>query len=595
MKKSIYTSLAVLSLFTLTACVEMKRAVYPKVPVTPQNQVQRVETDSKPLDTYELYEENPSFGGGIEEAKEVVQPSLTLEYVDERLAAYGKKLDRWKELDEMTIGLELSQNETQRMVRCFRGIQQVLNGYTSLRTALLSEDGLAAVTPGMPYKVQKEDVAFLDGECGILLADMLDGQSTLGPGSELKGLGTIESLIAEYSKHREYENVLQKWSEVPADQRSRLSLETKVLYGQALIYLHQEDQAIKLYEEIIQSMRSSVGTDLLSLYKKVADLHTASGDYQAATKQYKVIEDEYRAMAKLSDWAALQLSILARSGSNAAELTAYSRLLRDYLGFLPGRDGYKVVWQAENFLKDYPYSPVASNADTIKKDVMLVADTWYKGLWVTVDELSGDNKFEDAVAFLQTIPLELIGPEKEAAVNARIDELLLADAVSRETEKMEKIQELQKQWNEAMLLVRADKFDEAIQGFTELLGTEYDDKATAKIAEISLKAAQEDRRRAADAFIRYTKTTDVESQKLLLIESRKILRQILIDYPDVEIADKVRRNIGRVEQEMNKIDPQLLPMVRVREMNGETETQRPDFDAFDQPAEMGNQLPVEQM
>ncbi len=34
---------------------------------------------------------------------------------------------------------------------------------------------------------------------------------------------------------------------------------------------------------------------------------------------------------------------------------------------MPERDGYKIVWQAEKFLASYPYSPVVSNVDFIKR------------------------------------------------------------------------------------------------------------------------------------------------------------------------------------------------------------------------------------
>ena len=605
MKKSVYTAVAALALFSLTSCADIKRIV--SSPSSSVEETQPIHETTiaqapQPTDTYDLYKDTSSYGQGIEEVNTMVMPGFSQEYVDERIMAYGKKLERWKELDEQTIGQEVSQKDTQLMVRCFRGIQQVLNGYTTLRAALLSDTGFAGVDPQSINEVQQADISFLDGECGILLAEFYGGDGELGPGSELQGLAGIETLIAEYSDRRDYENVIQKWSEVPADQRSRLSLETQILYGKALTYLHQEDQAIKLYESIIDSMRFSEGTDLLSLHKRVADLHTASGDYIAAEKQYKLIDKEYKELAMLNDWAALQLSILARSGSNGAELTAYSSLLRDYLGFLPGQDGYKVVWEAEKFLEDYPYSPVSSNVDAIKKDAMQVADEWFESLWATVDELSGENRFEDAVAFLQIIPLDLIGPEKATTVHGKIEALLLADAVDRETQKMSEIQDLQKQWNNGMLLVRADEHDKALDVFNGLLGTEYDDKATAKIREVSLKAAQSKRRKAADAFIRYTKTADVESQKLLLIESRKILRDILINYPDVEIEDKVRRNIDRVEQEMNKIDPQLLPLVRVQEMGGGMKKDETSADVFEQsfenqmePSGMTTPLPIEQI
>ncbi len=44
------------------------------------------------------------------------------------------------------------------------------------------------------------------------------------------------------------------------------------------------------------------------------------------------------------------------------------------------------------------------------------------------------------------------------------------------------------------------------------------------------------------------------------MESRKLLKNILVKYPEVEIAPKVVGNIERVEQEMNAIDPNLVFM-----------------------------------
>ena len=52
------------------------------------------------------------------------------------------------------------------------------------------------------------------------------------------------------------------------------------------------------------------------------------------------------------------------------------------------------------------------------------------------------------------------------------------------------------------------------------MDTEYSTKAETKIKELSLEAAKADRRKAADLFIRFTKTTDPESKKKLLVESR---------------------------------------------------------------------------
>ena len=97
------------------------------------------------------------------------------------------------------------------------------------------------------------------------------------------------------------------------------------------------------------------------------------------------------------------------------------------------------------------------------------------------------------------------------------------------------------------------RFDDAVKIFKGLQDTEYATKAAEKIKEISTLAAKAERRKAAELFIRYTKTTDPEGKKKLLVESRKILADILVKYPNIDFTDKVLDNLKRVETEMNTI------------------------------------------
>ena len=138
------------------------------------------------------------------------------------------------------------------------------------------------------------------------------------------------------------------------------------------------------------------------------------------------------------------------------------------------------------------------------------------------------------------------------------EEILLVTAVQKETERLEEFQGQQRRWNEAMLLARDRQYDEAIVAFKNLGNTDFAEKAAIKVEELMLEAAQSERKRAAQLYIRYTKTTDFETQKQLLVESRKVLKDILEKYPEVEIRSKVLDNLSRVEQEMNTLDPRLL-------------------------------------
>ncbi len=486
----------------------------------------------------------------------------SLEYVTSRIDAYRHKLDRWKEIDQQSLLTNLNQETTEQMIGCFRQLQKVLKGYTAIHDWQLRagySNGSASKPDRSMQELHKMDIAFLESSCGRMLAEDDNASSGILKKEQQTGLAHLESLLTRYAENKEYEEVIQTWLQIPEEQLDRVSLPAKICYADALMFLHQEEGAAKIYFEIVTQMSSKEqSTDLISLRKKLADLYTASGNYEAAKEQYYKIADDYQAVGAINDWSTLQLSILSRSLDGSPELHAYSELLRNYLGFIPEKDGYKVVWQATQFLKDYPYSAVSSNVDIIKAVSQAKADTWFDTSMQAAEGLGQEKKYQEAVDLLTGIPDDIIDDSRRSEKKTQTDQFVLAEAVERETQKLEDLQELQRKWNSAMLLVKGKRFDEAIDLFTEMFDTEYGPRAEQKITEVSLLAARSERKRAADMFFRYREAGDIESQKKLLIQSRRILKDILVKYPEVEIIAKVNRNIATVEQEMNRLDPHLI-------------------------------------
>jgi tetratricopeptide (TPR) repeat protein len=501
--------------------------------------------------------------GIVEESIEVTLPSTL--YINDRIFEYGRKLDRWKELDKKSVTMKLKDEDAAQMVSCFRRLQNVLNGYSELRSKILQAqkvDVATRISNEEIFELQKNDIAFLEDACGRLLADSEDKSVGWNQREEGADLTQLETLIDRYAANREYEEIIQVWLKIPESQLGRVNLRAKILYGNALMYLHQEEKAAEIYRQVVNQMSDSdeQATDLVSLRKVLADLYTASGNYRSAATEYKKISEDYLELGRLEEWSKLQLSILDRSKDGSPELKEFSEVLRNFLGFIPERDGYKIVWQAEKFQTSYPYSPVVTNVDFIRDSVSEAADKWFNGFLAQIDKLGTEKKFARALKLLETMPTDIIGAEKQLIIKAKNEELQLAEAVENETGKMARMQDLQNQWNNGMLLAEGGRYEEAIVVFTNLLDTEYSTKAETKIKELSSEAAKADRRKAADLFIRFTKTTDLESKKKLLVESRKLLKNILVKYPEVEIAPKVLGNIERVEQEMNAIDPNLVSM-----------------------------------
>jgi tetratricopeptide (TPR) repeat protein len=510
-----------------------------------------------------------------------------MQYVKDRIFEYGRKLDRWKVLDDKAIVMDLDEAASEEMVRCFRDLQKVLGGYNKIHEALLQQDFMnSGIGIGREevMVLEQRDISFLESSCGQLLK----GDDDKGAGWEERGeeadLPQIETLIERYAGSNEFEEVIQTWKQIPSHQLDRVHLNTRISYGNALMSLHQEEKASMVYQQIVDLMSASDDqrTDILSLRKILADLYAASGSYDRAEKQYNEISKDYSDLAKIEDWATLQLSILERSEPGSPELKEYSSLLQNYLGYNPQRDGYKLVWQSDKFLTAYPYSPVSSNVDIIKNSTKARADKWLQSFIDEVDAMATDERFQDALLKLETLQEDVLSGEKVIEIRKKSDDLILAEAVSRETKKIEKIQSQQRQWNDALLFAEKGAYDESIELLTTMLDTDYAVKAANKISEVSLLAARAERRKAADLFIRFTKTSNIDSKKKLLIETRRRLVDILIKYPDIGITEKVMGNIKRVEKEMNAIDPMLISQSELVGDN-EAESVRGVQDAFGTP------------
>lgn len=513
-------------------------------------------------------------------------PSMS--YINDRIYEYGRKLDRWKALDEQAVNMPVDQEKADEMVQCFRDLQRVLSGYGQLREELLQQDSMNkadGVSGERFLELQQRDIQFLESSCGRIVGSPEEKGTGWHEREATADLSQLETLIDRYAENSEYEEVVQVWMQIPDSQKERVDLKSRISYGNALMFLHQEEKAAQVYQGIVDEMSASKkqSTDLISLRKVLADIYTAAGNYQEAEKQYGKISDDYTNLGSIEEWSKLQLYILNQSEKGGPELTEYSTLLRNYLGFIPKQDGYKIVWQADDFLKNYPYTAVSSNVDMIKSDALHRSDEWFNKFLAGVDQLAAENKYEDALEILETIPADILGEEKVQVLKKKTDDIVLEEAVNRETEKLAKMQDLQRKWNSGVLMLENGNYEDAIGVFIGLLDTEYAAKASEKIEEVSLLAAKAERRKAANIFSRFIKTNDVESKKALLIECRKVLRDIMIKYPDVEIADKVVVNIKRVEHEMNLLDPALLPSIEQAE--AQNKEVKAEFDPMSGPGE----------
>jgi len=486
--------------------------------------------------------------------QEEALPSMT--YVNERLAEYGKKLDRWRELDRQSAATAVSPEESAELVSCFQQLQKIINNYSTLR-ATMSDSANPATAKTAPVAttrdLYKTDIDFLESRCGLMLTEKPSAPKIAD--SQLQA--TEDTLLRNYAAGN-YETATQLWRALPADQGVRMRLSAQNAAAQSMLSQEDEKGAAAIYRKLLQRLTDEASPDPLTMRRNLADISLAVGDTTEALRQYRLIDTDYRKLAATADWAKRQAEMVTSGPRNQQEFQDYTDIMRRWLRYTPARDGFTVSALADNFAQKYPHSPVVENAEYIRDNAKARAEHWINSLVSTADKLAARKKFQEAAKMINSVPTNIIGSEQKSVLKQKSEEINFAEAVDQETARQQRSQELQRQWNSGLLLAQNGRYDEAIDVFTGLENTDLGDKAKAKAREISLKAAQDERSKAAGLYMRYTKTSDVEAKKKLLLESRRILKDILVKYPNVEIAPKVTSNIERVEQEIRAFDPNLL-------------------------------------
>lgn len=491
------------------------------------------------------------------------------EEVAARIAAYNNKLERWRQRDSQAAVTRMSVDESEKMVQCFQELQRVLNGYNRLHELLVVQPSLpgsrptATITTKEILDLQRSDIAFVDGICGQMVG--VEEMSSAGwiPGEREDGLASMEAAMAQYAAMGQDEELVRTWRQIPDAATARLRLDTRIFAAKALIAMQQEEEAAGVLRRIVDQavLPDGQSAELLVVRKMLADLHVALGRYPDAEVNYLEILKIYGELGRIEEWSVLQLAILKKNDRNDPELRDYADLLKKYLAFNPAKDGYIIVWQADSFLQKYPYSPVASNVDRLRNSSRELADRWFKNaatgaavpaVQAQPDQAEPSSSGSVLGAVVSPEPQGARGSVGQAEMIQSVEPVRSEGAGAIDPQVMEGI------WNEGIVFMEGAQYDQAIEKFRLLLGGEYSAKAEKKIAEASLLAAEEERRKAADIFIRFTKASDTESKKKLLIEARSRLLSILKKYPGVEIREKILGNIKRVEKEMDAIDPTLL-------------------------------------
>ena len=470
--------------------------------------------------------------------------------INSRIRAYEQKIGEWKDVERKTATMSLPQEKLNRIDECRSHLQHILLEYTSLQKQLQQETQIEAaqlLAGNSLLQLNQQDIDYLESGCDKFLAELKTASQPVAsapPDPQIK---------AAYDSG-DYGQVINLYAQTAAVPGQSMPAETTFQYGQALLKNHQEAEAKRVLADLLAQMRRQKGQDelILRLLQSVADLNFGLESFDEARKQYEeLIRLSIEKGAHRDEWAGLQLAALQSAGVATPEFKEYTSLLRNYLAFVPKRDGYSVAEHADKFLLAYPASPVAANVNLMNKSSREQADSWLNQGVKRIEAQAGDRRVPES----PTPAVQEPAPgSPQGQVSAVADSPAATVPIAGTGEK-----NLQEEYDRGVAHLQAKEYDKAIERFNRLQRTPLEAKARPQIEEASRLAAQDMRQKAAELFVRATNSRDTEEKRKLLLSSRDLLQSILVKYPQSGLTDRVQKNLARIDAELRAVEASSTP------------------------------------
>jgi tetratricopeptide (TPR) repeat protein len=523
-------------------------------------------------------------------ARDVLLPALSR--INDRISAYEQKLQSWQGISSRMYSLNLTPEQQEQLSICRQQSTDLLTDYKQIHDQLLRDQPMDVsrrlLNRSLP-KTHQKDISYIEGDCPRLLTNC--GSSPVA-GSTAVGMQPLESSMAAALAGGDYEQVISSFQSLSLPPGEQPGYGVSYNYGVALMKSGREQKAHRVFVELLNRLRQQDQAQMeRKLLQLLGDLEFGLGDFRSARSRYEELEGLYAASGEHNVWARQQLNALDAAVSQSGQIRVYAALLLGSLTYNPQRDGFTIVQQAQAFQQSFPVPVAGSSVGELARKADKEAEQWFAGVLEQVDRLSAQQNNQEALLLIQRIPAGILPLDKQAIL--KIKKASLTAAAPGSIESSDTIHEeildvtdpfapagssgggqvvgpdtasgeyvlvtaLQETWNQGMTDMQAKEYDRAIKIFSGLLNTSYGTKAGIQIEEASRLAAQDDRKKAAELFVRANRTTDPGARKQLLLSSRALLADILRKYPQSGLGDKVRRNLNRIDQELGTIEQQIL-------------------------------------
>ena len=551
-----------------SGCVQDKKSVEPYRDSTYTTSVAKVRTSNQKSPAVPVSKTNtiiaqPSVQQQTSLAEKIssdtMLPLLTL--VDDRIVAYEGKIEQWEKFTTEASTINLDEEQLNNISACQNQLMNILTGYNDLHQQLISEsNGKTDGTFIEEFLVtERQDMSFLESYCQqIVIADQHAAGGWVAGTREMLLEEKIQELYEKMASG-EYQQVIELYTQLPVEEGQHASYDVTYSYAQALLRTGREDDASEVFQNLLVNLQEQNQIEQeFKLMQLIADIQFGLEKYDTAFERYVDIINRYAGLGENIDWARRQQSVISSRNYQGIEVKNFSELMRGYLSFNAERDAFRVYLLANQFLADFPESSVLPTVNHILFESRDRAEAWFDLLLRRISALKVEKKYQEALQIIDQLPMNQMPVDKRELINSLSDELIAISFEDEESKRMAVEEAMHEIWSEGQTLLRSKEYDLAIEVFSTLLETTYAERANDKIVEASQLAAQEDRRKAAELFVRASKTNDQERRVALLLQSRELLKGILQKYQKSGLVEKAERNLERIEQEIITIDPSLL-------------------------------------
>jgi tetratricopeptide (TPR) repeat protein len=519
-------------------------------------------------------------------ARDVIMPALSR--INMRISAYEKKVKILQDVDNRAQSLDLSSDQHGNVINCRSQATDLLQDFKHLQNQLLREQPMQKtsdlITKSLPI-IEKKDIVFLEGDCRKWLTGCAYSAAHSKTAGDMK---SVEASMNASLDSGDYSQVIRSYESLPLSPGEEPEVGISYCYGIALMKSGREREAVRVFNTLLDRIRAQGEKQWEpKLLKLLADLDFGLENYTIARSRYEDLERLYAELGSQNDWARRQLTALNYAGVHNQEVQDYAALLMGYLTYNPQRDGFTIVQQARAFQQKYPVSVINSTVSEITRKANEDAEKWFAGLLEQVDRLSADRNNEDALLLIERIPADILPMDKQAILKLKknslaksmsdgpVEQNAIQEEVLQTTTSIEpsaaslpgqiekhdnvpeeyvQVEALQETWDQGMALMQAKDYDKSIEIFTDLLNTSFGTRAGLQIEEASRLAAQDDRKKAAELFVKAGRSTNPDNKRELLLSSRRMLEDILRKYPRAGLEEKIKRNLNRIDQELATIE-----------------------------------------